>query len=528
MLTYVLHPHSRTPLYAQLYACLRRDMAQGTLRAGDKLPSKRRLAEQLQISVITVEAAYAQLQAEGYLVSRERSGYYVCALDPAPVPQAPVPPALSTGGTAADSLPGEAGGTGRSPDISRLSSDGSSLSPSVERSRRPGARVGAPEPDEWFCDFRQNGIDAGAFPFSSWARLLREVLSEERGRLLDAVDPQGVPALREQIAAYLYQFRGMTVSPEQILIGAGTEYLYGLLVQLLGRDRVFAVENPGYPKIARIYAQNGARCRFVPLDDSGVSVAALRESGADVVHISPSHQFPTGLVMPVGRRQELLRWADEAPGRVIIEDDYDSEFRLCGRPIPALQSIDRTGRVIYTNTFTKSLAPSLRIGYMVLPPALLRAYRDTLGFYACTVPSFEQYTLAKFMADGHFERHIHRRRTAYRARRDQLLRCIADSPLHAVSAINEQHAGLHFLLLLRSPLSDRELTAAAAAHGVRVACLSEYWQTAEPAVAPTAKPPLPLPGQPADTHTFVMCYSGVRPDRLEEAVRRLCVAWQIG
>lgn len=485
MLTYVLDPHSHIPLYAQLYACLRRDMAQGTLRAGDKLPSKRRLAEQIQVSVITVEAAYAQLQAEGYLYARERSGYYVCPLDPA---APPVPPADNTG----------AGGRAASP--------------------ATGGLPAPPEPDGWFCDFRQNGIDASRFPFASWARLLREVLSEERTHLLDAVDPQGLPALREQIAAYLYQFRGMAVSPDQILIGAGTEYLYGLLVQLLGRDRVFAVENPGYPKIARIYAQNGVCCRFLPLDDSGLSAAALRESDADVLHISPSHQFPTGLVMPVGRRQELLRWAEEVPGRVIVEDDYDSEFRLSGRPIPAMQSIDPAGRVIYTNTFTKSLAPSLRIGYMVLPPTLLCAYRERLGFYACTVPSFEQYTLAKFMADGHFERHIHRMRTTYRALRDRLLRCIQDSPLHTVATINEQHAGLHFLLTLRSPLSDRELTQAAAARGVRVACLSDYWQGTQP--------PSPAGGE-TGTHTFVMCYSGVQPDRLEAAVGRLCEAWRV-
>ncbi len=486
MLTYVLDPCGRVSLYAQLYACLRRDIEQGVLHAGEKLPSKRRLAEQLHVSVVTVETAYAQLLAEGYLISREKSGYFVRALEPGLT--RPVPPNSGTVEAAGDSADDE-----------------------------PSKHAPA-----WFCDFSTNGIDARNFPFATWAKLLREVLSEEQARLLEAVNPQGVPALREQIAAYLYQFRGMTVYPEQILVGAGTEYLYGLLVQLLGRDKVFAVENPGYPKIARIYAQNGAVCRFVPLDESGLSATALRKSGAEVLHISPSHQFPTGLVMPVGRRQELLRWAEEAPGRVIIEDDYDSEFRLTGRPIPALQSIDRTGRVIYTNTFTKSLAPSLRIGYMVLPPKLLQAYRTRLGFYACTVPSFEQYTLAKFMAGGHFERHINRMRTAYRAHRDRLLDCIEHSPLHTVATINEQHAGLHFLLTVRSPLTDEELTKAAAAQGVRVACLSDYWQQA------AGEYPVPLGTPPASgTHTFVLCYSGVQPDRLEEAVRRLCKAWRI-
>lgn len=189
----------------------------------------------------------------------------------------------------------------------------------------------------------------------------------------------------------------MAVSPEQIVIGAGAEYLYLLLAQLLGRDTVFAVEDPGYPKIRQVYDACGAACVPIPLDNQGVELAALMRSKARALHISPNHQYPTGLVTPIARRQALLRWAEDT-GSTIIEDDYDSEFRYTGRPIPTLQSIDDRGRVIYLNTFSQTISPSMRLGFLVLPPRLLERYRQELGFYACTVPALEQHVLARFIA----------------------------------------------------------------------------------------------------------------------------------
>ena len=314
MLTYTLTKHTGVSLYEQLYRAVKADILSGRLPGGTKLPSKRALAAHLEVSVITVKTAYEQLMAEGYLTGVEKKGYFVSAVQP-PLTAAPPPPAA------------------------------------------------APQPEErrWFLDLVTNSIDAEDFPFTVWARLMRRTILEQGTGLLHPTPPQGALALRQAVAAHLRQFRGMDVTPEQIVIGAGTEVLYSLLVQLLGQDRRYAVEDPGYGKIARIYRSNRAAVSFVPLDESGLSVSALRDSRADVVHISPSHHYPTGLVMPIARRQQLLSWAREAPGRCILEDDYDSEFRFVGRPIPTLFSIDGGRHVIYLNTFSKTIAPSIRI-----------------------------------------------------------------------------------------------------------------------------------------------------------------------
>ena len=302
----------------------------------------------------------------------------------------------------------------------------------------------------------------------------------------------------------------MDVTAEQIVIGAGTEVLYSLLVQLLGQERRYAVEDPGYGKIARIYRSNRAAVSFVPLDESGLSVSALRDSRADVVHISPSHHYPTGLVMPIARRQQLLSWAREAPGRCILEDDYDSEFRFVGRPIPTLFSIDGGRHVIYLNTFSKTIAPSIRISYMILPPRLMEVYREKLGFYACTVSGFEQYTLAKFMAQGRYEQHLSRMKARYRQKRDAVIAMLRSSPLADRVEIMEQDAGLHFLVRLDTCLPDAVLRSRAAEQGVRLALLSDYYSVPET----------------APQHIVVVNYSGIDLERLPEGLRRLAQAWE--
>ncbi len=458
MLTYTLAAAPGTPLYIALYRSIRADILAGKLAPDERLPSKRSLAQHMKMSVITVENAYAQLLAEGYIYAVPRRGYFA-----SPVERAPEPPAC-----------------GAEP-------------------------IAAPPEPPCFVDFRSNHPDCARFPFSVWSRILRDELSHRETKLLAATPANGAPELREAIAAYLFQFRGMHVSAEQIVVGAGSEYLYNLIVQLLGRAHVYAVENPGHVKIPRIYEKNGLAVRYVDVDERGMPVAGLRASGADVAHISPSHHFPTGVVMPIGRRQELLAWAGEAEGRYIIEDDYDSEFRFTGRPLPTLQSIDAGGRVIYTNTFSKSLAPSIRISYMVLPPALMARFRSELSFYSCTVTSFEQYTLARFLSEGHFERHINRMKKYYRAERDAVISAIGRSPLAGRAEILEQDAGLHFLLRVRTGKSDAALSREAAEAGLRLSFLSEYEN------APT----------PAETHEIVVNYSGVDAARLGEAFERL-------
>ena len=457
MLTYDLQAGDQ-PKYYRLYTCIREDILRAELPPGQKLPSKRALAEHLSLSKITVETAYAQLLDEGYLTSRERSGYFVAHM-----------PLLA-----------------KAP------------------ARYEPETAKAPEPEP------QQNAAAELFPFSVWAKLMRSVILDEGQYLLQPVPNGGLLPLRLAIAEELARQRGLVVQPEQIVIGAGTEVLYSLLVQLLGQDRRYAVEDPGYGKIARIYRSNRAAVSFVPLDESGLSVSALRDSRADVVHISPSHHYPTGLVMPIARRQQLLSWAREAPGRCILEDDYDSEFRFVGRPIPTLFSIDGGRHVIYLNTFSKTIAPSIRISFMVLPRRLLADFRQKLGFYACTVSGFEQYTLAKFMAQGRYEQHLSRMKARYRQKRDAVIAMLRSSPLADRVEIMEQDAGLHFLVRLDTRLPDAALRSRAAEQGVRLALLSDYYSARSS----------------APQHIVVVNYSGIDLERLPEGLRRLAQAWE--
>ena len=317
---------------------------------------------------------------------------------------------------------------------------------------------------------------------------------------------QGVPELRQAIAEHLRSFRGMSVDPERIIVGAGTEYLYGLLIQLLGRETCVAVEEPGYGKIRRVYRSQGVRCVPVAMDAMGIRPDLPEGCGA--VHITPGHHFPTGTVMPITRRYELLAWASAAPDRYIIEDDYDSEFRFTGRVIPTLQSIDGIGRVIYINTFTRTLAPTMRISYMVLPGELAARFRELLGFYACTVPNMEQYTLAAFLSGGHFEQHLNRMRSVYRRRRDRLIGGILEHTSVRLSDIRGQDAGLHFLLTPDIPMEDEAFCTCALRHGLRIRPLSDCY------AADAARP----------SHTFIVSYAALREEQLDEAVRRLAAA----
>ncbi len=456
MLTYSMEERGDLPLYDYLSRRIKEDIWAGVLKPGEKLPSKRALARNLEVSVVTVENAYAQLVAEGYLYTREKSGYFVSALEtgarPAPARTMPLPE----------------------------------------------------EPEgEWLLDLRSGGSGTEGFPFAVWARLLRRVISDEGERLLKVSPHSGVPELRQAIVGYLRQFRGIDVSPEQVVVGAGTEYLYNLIVQLLGRDKVFGLEQPGYPKAGKVYALNGAQCVPLTMDEQGVRVECVEDSGAQVIHLSPSHQFPSGVVTPIARRQSLLRWAQEGEGRYIIEDDYDSEFRFTGRPIPTLQSIDRGGRVIYMNTFSRTLAPSLRISYMVLPPALLEDYHRRLGFYSCTVPAMEQYTLARFLSGGGFETHVNRMRVFYRGRRDQVLSALEESSLKGRYTVRGEDAGLHFLVGLDTLRSDRELARLAQEAGIRLSFLTDYGGGEE--------------------HWLVVNYPGADLERLPQALERLAV-----
>ena len=478
MLTYSFAGTGSDSLYEHLYKCIRNDILCGNLSMGEKLPSKRNFAKNLGISTITVENAYAQLIAEGYIYSIPKKGYFVSDIHTI-LPVEQMHPFEKNNG-----------------------SSSSIDSPSMIQN------ADTEESLHFAVDFTSNQTDSEYFPFSIWSKLIRELLSDSQQKLMINPPCGGTLELREAIARHLKDFHGLHISPEQIIIGAGTEYLYGILIQLLGFEKKYAIEDPGYHKIAKIYNSHNVDCDYIAMDDSGIRISELEEKNIDVIHISPSHQFPTGITMPIGRRYELLGWASKVPSRYIIEDDYDSEFRLTGQPIPTLQSIDVLEKVIYINTFTKTLASTVRISYMVLPPQLLEQFRQQLGFYSCTVSNFEQYTLAEFIRRGHFEKHINRMRNFYRTKRDTLVQCIQDSPLGEKVKILGADAGLHFLMRLDTSLGDAELAERAAAQGVRISCLSQYCHDAE-----------------RDAGTVIVNYSGLESEQMGMVVERLYRAW---
>lgn len=344
--------------YLQLYHRLRDDIVGGVYPHGSKLPSKRQLAEDTGVSLVTVEHAYAILCDEGYLESRQRSGYFVAY-------------------RAGDCFPGA--GT---------------------------------EPPRLEADFRATG---GEFPFSVLAKTMRRVLSDYGESLLVKSPNNGCAALRQAISDYLARSRGIRVRPSQIVLGSGAEYLYGLIVQLLGRDRVYGVESPSYEKIRRVYQANGVAVDPLRLGTDGIRTDELARTEATVLHVTPFHSFPSGVTASAGKRTEYIRWAQERCG-CIVEDDFDSEFTLSSKAEDTVFSLEPERSVIYLNTFSKTIAPSIRVGYMVLPPALLDAFERSVGFYSCTVPLYEQYVLAELLRSGDFERHLNRVR---RRRRKQ-------------------------------------------------------------------------------------------------------------
>ncbi len=354
MLTYDLEKAGRGPKYYALYRFIREDIAAGIIRPGEKLPSKRALSAHLGVSTVTVEAAYQMLIDEGYVQARERSGYYVQAVG------APAP--------------------------------------SAARGREPLRLL----PEE-------SAAGETDFPYSLWFRTLRRVISDQGQRLVQRSPNEGCAVLRNAIARYLLRYRGMYAQPEQIVVGSGSEQLYEAVARMLGSDRTYAIEWPSYGQIEAVYRGAGARVERLPIGPGGIESGALAAASADVLHVTPFHSWPTGVTAPAAKRYEYLQWAARTGGW-IVEDDFDSEFFMPGKPLESLYAMDERGAVIYLNTFSKSLAPSMRMGYMILPWDLLPVYRERVGMYSCSVPVLEQYALAQFMDQGHFERHLNRMR----------------------------------------------------------------------------------------------------------------------
>lgn len=477
MLTYELDRTRAMSLYEQLYRCIRADIEAGILRPDERLPSKRTLARHLGVSPITVEGALAQLAAEGYVSTHERKGCYVCALDGAS--RATAPPVH---------------GTAVPPAPERLATS--------TRAHKPAS----------LADLTGAEASRGLFPYQRWAAIVRSVLADETEEtLLTATQPQGSPALRAAIAEHLRGFRGMDVDPDRIVVGAGAQVLYQLIAQLLGTGARIALEDPGYPRLQCIYEALGMSTCAIPVIGDGSSLSQLGTLTAHAIHCMPSHHFPTGAVIAAPARYQLLDWAHSAQGRYLIEDDYDCEFRMQGKPITALASLGSAEKVIYLNTFTKSLGSAFRIGYMVLPPDLMGAFRERLGFYSCTVGGIDQAALRRFMTTGGYERHCNRLRTHYRHISQLLAYGLGEATAPWDGRLEQVGAGLHFTLHIpnvRTAQQEDALVQALDAEGVRVSPLRAFRYQAASTTRST----------PELTGVFLIAFSSVQEERIERIV----------
>lgn len=428
LLTCRLDSDSKIPLYHQLYSYLKSEIQNKTIAYNSKLPSKRKLSSYLGISQNTIQAAYDQLIEEGYVIACEKKGYYVSKID----------------------------------HMQKLSVTAKTGYASND------------EPDqEVLYDFCYHGVDHTSFPFAVWRRLTKEVINEYDKEFLKQGDSLGYQHLRLVIAGYLHQSRGVYCTNSQIIISSGTEILFQSLIQLLDRDSVYGLENPGYEKLNQLFTSNRAACVPVSIDRQGMIPEEVNLSNANILCLSPAHQFPSGEIMPINRRVQLLNWANEASGRYLIEDDYDSEFKYSGKPVPALQGLDTNEKVIYMGSLSKSLTPTLRVSYMVLPPHLMQRYREKLSYILCPVPIQEQKVLCSFIEQGYFERHLNKMRTIYKRKREVLVKAIHD--LGCGIEILGADAGLHLLLQVPNHMTEDELITSAYRNGVKVYGVSKYY-----------------------------------------------------
>ena len=459
-----LDSRMKMPLYEQICRFIKEEIRTGKIAPGEKLPSSRALAAQLSVSRSTVDLAYGQLTSEGYLDSVPWKGYFA----------------------------GNVRELYQLGDLKRIQTQ-------ERQEQRPA----------FLWDFALNGIDEESFPVNIWRKISREVLLEENSGLFQLGEPQGEQSLRDVIADYLHHARGVQCRPEQIVMGAGNDYLLMLLSVLLKTDTVIAMENPTYRSAFQCFRNLGCPTAAIPLDGAGMDVEKLSASQADAAYVMPSHQFPMGTVMPISRRMELLRWAGEREGRYLIEDDYDSEFRYRGKPIPALQGYDTKGCVIYLGTFSKAIAPGIRVSYMVLPESLLSVYRQKGAAFSATISRIDQRMLEIFLREGHFERHLNRMRSVYRAKHDLLIRCLRE--MSDILELYGENAGLHVRVRFKNGMTEEEALRRAAGEKIRVYGLGEYVIEQDASV---------------DRHTVLLGYGPLKSEEIQAACRKLKKAWK--
>ena len=464
-LTINLQPKSGVPLYEQIYCHIKKEIQEGRIASGEKLPSTRSLCRYLEVSRSTVELAYEQLLSEGYVEAKPCRGYFAAEIE----------------------------------GMYRLGQEEKTETGELKKPK-----------EVYSYDFTPNGVDLKSFPYNTWRRLSRECLSNDRAELFRLGNPQGEYGLRNAICSYLHQARGVKCRPDQLIVGAGSDYLLMLLIMIIGNRHKVALENPTYRQAYRLFENLSCEVCTVDMDKKGMMVDQLTSSGADIAFVMPSHQYPLGIVMPIRRRMELLNWAYEKENRYIIEDDYDSEFRYKGKPIPALQGYDSIGKVIYKGTFSKSIAPAIRLGYMVLPDPLLEEYRRKCFYLSSTVSRVDQLILRKFIEEGFFERHLNKTRALYKGRHDMLLSCLKE--MDAEFSVSGENAGVHLLLHFNEGISEKELIRQAEEEGVKVYGLSEYFVEEDRRKKEKGA-------------VILLGYANMGEDKIREAVHRLEKAW---
>ncbi|MBW7474355.1 PLP-dependent aminotransferase family protein [Paenibacillus oenotherae] len=462
-----LDKESSTPIYMQLYSFMKQEIESGAIKEGSRLPSIRQLSAHLKLSKNTIETAYQQLVAEGYAESRLRSGLRVLALEQPPSGTV-LPPASAAG-------------------IRSQSQKEASV-----RSR---------------YDFRYGDVEQEAFPYALWRKCLLGALQCDPKEVFGYGHPQGSPALRSEIAQYLYQSRGVSCSPDQIFLSSGTQQAVSLLCQLLPlTGETIAMENPGYEGVRTVFNNHGCTVAPIGLDHDGLSLTQLSRQKAKAVYVTPSHQFPLGMVLPIQKRNKLLQWAGEHDS-FIIEDDYDSEFRYQGQPIPALKALDNDERVIYLGSFSKSFIPAVRLTYTVMPLPLTQAFQQRMGSYSQSVSPLLGAAMLLFMREGHFERHIRRMRRLYQTKHKAMIAAIMNHMGNHVEIIG-QKAGLHLILVVHNRERD-ELLQLAGQAGVHVYSPQHHWT--DPGDCPSSY--------------IMLGFGGMNGDIIEEGIRRLGQAW---
>jgi GntR family transcriptional regulator/MocR family aminotransferase len=454
MLTIGIDSGKKEPIYEQIYEYIRDEIKAGNLSTGMKLPSVRKFAEHLDISRNTVDLAYSQLLSEGYIESKPKRGYYVAATE----------------------------------ELLDFTADMTEEEEQIESL-----------PDLPY-HFAPSGVDMVHFPYNTWRKLMREVLMDNNSELFQTGDCAGDEQLREAIKVYLHQSRGVNCASSQIILGSGMEYLLILLSQILGNGYTIGMENPTYMQAYRVFRELGFSVKAIPMDEAGIQIDTLTESNADIAYVTPSHQYPTGIVMPVSRRNALLNWAAKKEGRYIIEDDYDSEFRFHGKPIPALQGNDRNGKVIYMGTFSKAIAPAIRVGYMVLPRNLMHRYLEKISFYSCTVSRIDQAILSGFIREGHFERHLNRMRAVYKNKHQYLMQQLKIFGNDIV--IRGSSAGLHVLVEFKGISDHKAFETCLLEKGVRLQPISSYYITGGPEI-----------------ESYVIGYARMKESQIKEGIR---------